>query len=237
MKSIFPLLLSALFFVSCSRSMYYRPAASQPDVTDVIYTQGVPALRNSIQGCEVVAELTSRGATYMDLNLYIRNNSDSAFTFDPSGMEVHGYDRNGNRDAYRVFTAEQYIRHRDTRNAIIAGAVVVATVATVIAVSQNSGSSDIETPSRVTYDAVNFAYDLSWFLAWTIPMAAEEPPPAPPASSPDFLLRTHTLYPGEAVQGIVKLRANSEYDHKILVEVPVNGGYAQFVFDGAKQKF
>ena len=73
------------------------------------------------------------------------------------------------------------------------------------------------------------------WMAWTLPAETEEPPP-PPASSPDFLLRDHTLYPGEAVQGVVKVRAEADFKNKILVEVPVNGAYAQFVFERAKRR-
>ena len=82
-------------------------------------------------------------------------------------------------------------------------------------------------------DVLNLAYDITWWMAWTIPDSVDEMPP-PPESSPDFLLREHTLYPGDAVQGIVKLRANADYKNKILVEVPVNGVYTRFVFDRSK---
>jgi len=84
-------LLAVLFFSSCSPRLFYEPATNQPDVSDVVYTHGVPALRTSIQGCEVVAELSSRGEKDMNLNVYIRNNSDSAFTFQPAQVQVHGY--------------------------------------------------------------------------------------------------------------------------------------------------
>lgn len=244
MKPGFALLLAALFLSSCSRSFYYMPAKIQPDASDVVHTHGVPALRTSIQGCEVVAELGSKGERDMSLNVYIRNNSDSAFTFEPGQVQVHGYNLVGERVPFRVFTAEEYIHWKNTRDAIIAGVAIVATVATVAIIANNTNDNNSGNhhtnqysgdDAQVIGDVFNFAYDLSWWMAWTIPAAEEELPP-PPAYSSDFLLREHTLYPGDAVQGIVKVRAKAEYKNKILVEVPVNGAYAQFVFDRAKHK-
>lgn len=226
------LLVAALFFSACNRRMIYRPAPVQPDPSDLIYTHGIPALRTSIQGCEVVAELSSRGERDMNLNLYIRNHSDSIFTFRPDQVLVHGYNSARQRVPFRVFGAEEYIRWKNTRDALIAAGVLVAAVATVIIVHETTGGSSAGGGEsyRYAYSGADFVYDLTWWLAWTIPSVAAEPLP-PPAYSPDLLLRDHTLYPGEAVQGIVKVRANPEYKRKILVEVPVNGAYAQFVFD------
>jgi len=226
------LLLAALFFTSCSQRFMYRPSLVQPDATNVIYSHGVPALRTSIQGCEVVAELTSKGERDMNLNLYIRNNSDSIFTFHPEQVQVHGYNHTRQRIPYRVFGAEEYIRWKNTRDALIAAGVVVATVAMVVAINEASGGGSGGDGKANNYwsDGMGFAYDLTWWMAWTIPSMIDAPLP-PPAYSPDLLLRPHTLYPDEAVQGIVKVRANPAYKNKILVEVPVNGAYAQFVFD------
>lgn len=232
-------LLAALFFASCAQRMFYRPAEHQPDVSNLIYTNGVPALRTSIQGCEVVAELTSKGERDMNLNLFIRNNSDSAFTFQPEQVQVHGYNHARQKVPYRVFEAEEYIRWKNNRDALIAAGVLVATVATIVAIDRATDSGGHNNGAEVVNNVsvgIDFVYDLTWWLAWTIPVVADNPPP-PPAYSPDFLLRTHTLYPGEAVQGIVKVRAETEYKNKILVEVPVNGAYAQFVFDKADRPY
>ena len=240
MKPGFAFLLCALFLSSCAPSLYYQPAKTQPDVSDVVRSRGVPALRTSIQGCEVVAELSSKGERDMNLNLYIRNNSDSAFTFEPGRVEVHGYDMAGRKTPFRVFTAEEYIRWKNRRDALIAGAAIVATVATVAIIANNSkgsnsrsGHSDYSGGEAIA-DVLHLAYDVTWWMAWTIPDAVEELPP-PPESSPDFLLREHTLRRGQAVQGVVKVRAVAEFKNKILVEVPVNGAYAQFVFDRARR--
>ena len=231
------LLFAVLILTSCNPTLFYRPAEVQPDVSDVVYALGVPALRTTVQGCEVVAELTSKGERDMNLNVYIRNNSDSMFTFMPEQAKVRGYNGAGQWATYRVFEAEEYIRWKNTRDALVAAGVVVATVATVVAIdratdsrprNRNNNRQEFNNVSA----GIDLVFDLGWYLAWTIPMVADNPPP-PPAYSPDFLLRAHTLYPGEAVQGIVKVRAETEFKNKILVEIPVNGAYAQFVFDKA----
>lgn len=238
LRLIFPL-LAALFLSSCARRMLYEPAANQPDASNVVYTHGVPALRSSIQGCEVVAELTSRGEKDMNLNVYVRNNSDSAFTFQPSLVKVRGYDGAGQWTPYRVFEADEYIRWKNRRDALIAAGIIVATVATILIIDEltddNSGRNNTN-EYRYASDGVDFFYDFSWWLTWTIPAAASEEPPSPPITSSDLLLRPHTLYPGEAVQGIVKVRAKLDFKDKILVEVPVNGAYAQFVFDRTQRR-
>lgn len=243
MKPGLAILLCAMFLSSCAPALYYQPAKTQPDVSKVVYARGVPALRTTVQGCEVVAELSSKGEKDMSLNLYIRNNGDSAFTFEPGQVEVHGYNMMGQKKPYRVFTAEEYIHWKNTRDAIIAGVAIVATVATVAIIANNTKGSDSkagnanyyasENGAEVFVDVLNLAYDISWWMAWTIPDNVDEMP-SPPESSPDFLLREHTLYPGDAVQGIVKLRADAGYKNKILVEVPVNGVYTRFVFDRSK---
>lgn len=234
-------LLAALALTSCNPAFFYRPASIQPDHADVVYSHGVPALRTTVQGCEVVAELTSKGERDMSLNLYIRNNTDSAFTFFPREVEAHGFNSVSRRTPYRVFGADEYIRWKNNRDAWIAAGVIVATVATVVAIDRatDSGSNNNNNNNNQNNAGdfssvaagIDFVYDLTWWMAWTVPVAAEELPP--PAYSPDFLLREHTLYPGEAVEGIVKVRAVAEYKNKILVEVPVNGAYAKFVFDRA----
>ncbi len=214
MKPGFAFLLGALLLSSCAPSLFYQPAKTQPDVSDLVHSHGVPALRTSIQGCEVVAELSSKGERDMNLNLYIRNNSDSAFTFEPGRVEVHGYDMAGRKTPFRVFTAEEYIHWKNTRDAIIAGAAIVATIATVAIIANNTKGSHSNSLQQllssgdagVIVDVLHLAYDVTWWMAWTIPDSDEELPP-PPESSPDFLLREHTLHPGQAVQGIVKVRS------------------------------
>jgi hypothetical protein len=60
------------------------------------------------------------------------------------------------------------------------------------------------------------------------------PGPSSSVFSPiDGLLRPHTLYSGEELRGIIKVQAHKT--DKILVEIPIDGIYKQFVFDSRKK--
>ncbi len=230
MKTIFLFLSVALLGTSCSQSFYYRPTADQPDQTELIYNQGVPSLRATVPNAEVATDLTSQGQSLLNLGVFIRNDGDSLVTFLPEGVRVSGFNAAGQRKEFRVFTAEQFIRRRNRQNAIIAGAVVVATVATVIAVNNESGNSGNGEPDN------NHHYNDNswWWWAWSAPPIWIGDASAPFASS-DGLMRAQTLYSGESVQGLIKVKSDPEFRAKILVEVPVNGAYAKFVF-GAQQR-
>ncbi|MEO6759813.1 MAG: hypothetical protein ABIO24_10200, partial [Saprospiraceae bacterium] len=153
-------------------------------------------------------------------------------TFAPEGVRVSGFNAAGERREYRVYTAEQFIRRRNRQHAIIVGAVVVATVATVVAVNNEAGSS-----ANTDYGSNHYhSNDTWWWWAWSAPTIwiGPDAPPTPYAST-DGLLRTQTLYAGESVQGLIKVKSDPNFRDKILVEVPVNGAYAKFVF-GAQQR-
>ena len=175
MKPLFFLALLGTFaLASCSRIYYYEPADNQPDASDVIYTKGVPALRSNLQGCEVVAELTSKGERDMNLNLYIRNNTDSSFTFFPKDVQAYGFNYINKRIPYRVFGAEEYIRWKNTRDALIAAGIIVATVATVVAIDRatdggGGGSNNLEDVGNGVSAGIDFVYDLTWWMAWSWP--------------------------------------------------------------------
>ncbi len=237
MKPIFFFFTFALLGVSCSQSFYYRPTADQPDQTTVVYNQGVPALRSLVPNAEVAADLTSQGQSMLNLGVFVRNEGDSLVTFLPEGVRVYGFNANGQRKEYRVFTAEQFIRRRKRQNAIIAGAVVVATVATVVAINNdnNNRHSNVDSGNDHHYYNDNNNW---WWWAWSAPsiwIGNDGPPP--PYASTDGLLRPQTLYSGESVQGLIKVKSDPEFRDKILVEVPVNGAYAQFVFGRMERRY
>jgi len=62
-------------------------------------------------------------------------------------------------------------------------------------------------------------------------------PPAPFNGPVDGLLRPHTLYGREELRGIVKVQARLGFTDKIMVEIPIDGGYKQFVFDRRERRF
>ncbi len=234
MKPIFLLLTLALLGTSCSHAFYYRPTADQPDQTTVIYNQGVPALRSLVPDAEVATDLTSQGQSMLNLGVFVRNEGDSLVTFQPERVRVYGYNANGQRREYQVYSAEQFIRRRNRQNAIIAGAVIVATVATVVAINSDAGSNSNVEPGN-NYRNNNNDW---WWWAWSAPSIwIGSDGPAPPYTSTDGLLRTQTLYGGESVQGLIKVKSDPNFREKILVEVPVNGAYAQFAFGREQRRY
>ncbi|MCY7330053.1 MAG: hypothetical protein LH618_15980 [Saprospiraceae bacterium] len=236
MKPIFLFLAFALFGTSCSLSFYYRPAANQPDQTTVVYNQGVPSLSALVPGAEVSTDLTSQGQSMLNLGVFVRNEGDSLVTFLPEGVRVYGYNAKGQRKEYRVFTAEQFIRRRNRQNALIAGAIVVATVATVVAVNNDvSNGANVDSGNAPRYNQNNNNW---WWWAWSAPSLWIGPNgPREPYSSSDGLLRTQTLYSGESVQGLIKVKSDPEFRHKIVVKVPINGVYAEFVFGKMERRY
>ena len=101
-------------------------------------------------------------------------------------------------------------------------------MATVVAINNDAGNNSNAEPGGGYYNNNNNNW---WWWAWSAPSIWIGPDgPPPPYASTDGLLRTQTLYGGESVQGLIKVKSDPEFREKILVEVPVNGAYAQFVF-------
>ena len=235
MKSA-PVLLSLFFGLSaCVSTYYYRPAASQPGQKEAVYTRGLPGLRSQQFGADLTAGLSARGEKDLSLMVYVYNDSDSAYTFYPEDVKVTGYDAFNRTQPLRVFGAEEYIRWKNTRDILIASAVVIGTVAAVVAISEASGGSDrpSRNPERIS-GAERLAITLDWIdfsMYAGFAIAANNQPPPEPIMPEDGLLRTHTIYPGEAIQGVVKIRGKANFMEHLLVEVPVNGAYHKFVFE------
>ncbi len=67
------------------------------------------------------------------------------------------------------------------------------------------------------------------------------PPPAVVAPNPavfapvDGLLREHTLLAHEALAGQIKVQKHPNFNKKLLIEVPIDGRYVKFVYDGKER--
>lgn len=235
--------LSVLLLGACAYS-YYKPAATQPGQTEAVYTRGVPGLRSQQYGADLTAGLSAKGEKDLTLQLYLYNDSDQAYTFEPDGIRVSGYDAFGAMRPLRVFEATEYIKWKRNRDLMIGAIAVVGTVAVILLVSELS-SNKSRSSGRSGGNANrpdwtrNYYYNPIEWIDFSLNTAllirsASPPPQSAPAIPEDGLLRRHTIYPGEAVQGIVKVRGQSNFMHRILVEVPVNGAYHQFVFDNRR---
>jgi len=230
MKPILLFLTLVFLGTACSQAYYFRPASEQPEQTEVIYNQGVPSLRSNLPNVEVATDLTSQGESMLNLGVFVRNDGDSLITFSPENVRVIGYNAAGEGKPFRVFSAEQFIRRRNRNNALIAGAVIVATVAV-----------NNESASQTNLDSGNHSYyngnNNWWWWAWSTPTIVLGPDAPPPYASSDGLLRTQTMYQGESVQGLIKVKSDPYFRNKIVVEVPVNGSYAKFVFGAKERRF
>jgi hypothetical protein len=214
----YPILLliaTMALFSSCSRTFFYQPADQQPERTTIDYINGVPDLRAKATDGDVAATLTTNGGSgFLNLNLAVFNLGDTSFTFEPEMVKAYGYNKSGQRKELRVFSAREFIKRRNTKNAIIIGAVAAVAITAAVAGS-SSGRHSFFQP---------------WFVINT-------PFNSAPYTPRDGLLRSHTLYEDEALQGVVKIKKNLDYNEKIFVEVPVNGEYVKFVFEDMVRKF
>lgn len=237
MRTTLILLGTLLGFSACVSTFYYRPSASQPGQMDAVYTKGLPGLRSQQFGADLTAGLSARGEKDLELLIYLYNDGDSAYTFDPKEVKASGYDAFGQMKPLRVFGAEEYIRWKNTRDILIGSAIVIGAVVAIVAISEatdhkshGSGGGNNAAARHSNYsttlDWIDFSVNTSYLLA-----GALRPPTRVPEMPEDGLLREHTVYPGEAIQGVVKIRGSEPFLHRILVEVPVKGAYHKFVFE------
>lgn len=234
----------SLALVSCSTFYRFQPAAEQPDLSTVRYINGVPALQSQFNGASITADLQTQGKRDMTLNLSVLNSGLQAFDFFPENIKVTGFDASGKSVVFQVLSAEQFIRHQRNQSRIIAGVAAVAAAAAVVAVATSDNDKhpdpDPVQPCSRELDA-DFWYTVSAapalvLEASAINAAVNNTPPAPYVPS-DGLLRRHTLYPDEGLQGVVKIRAQPEFLSKVVVEIPVRDGVAPFAFDRPGKQF
>jgi hypothetical protein len=220
-NSVLFLLAAVVLLTSCNRVFYYKPAAEQPDNTRLTYNHGLPNLTGNTGECEITAEMVTRNSSgFLDLGLFIRNETDSLITFFPDQVKAYGFTASGNRKELKVYTAKEYIRYRNTRDAIIVGSIAALAIAGTVA------AANATPPSEGLNNTTNFI--APWPMFWG---------PVPPFASHDGLIREHTMYKNEGMAGNIKIRKDDVFNHKYLLEVPVNGRYVKFVFDERMRRF
>jgi hypothetical protein len=227
---VIALFFAAIFTSSCAFVYYYKPAGNQPETTKLTYNHGMPNLTGSTGDCEITAEvLTRSNSNFLDLGLYFRNLTDSSITFLPEEVVAYGYNKAGKSKKLSVYTAKEFIRNRNTRNAIIAGTIVAVAVATAIAAEHSGGSGNNGNEGNFN----NF-----WFPAPPVIVAPVVAPGVPiPHAAHDGLLRQHTMLAQEGLAGNIKVRKNPNFSEKLLIEVPINGRYVKFTFDGKERRW
>lgn len=209
---------------SCQRQYFYRPAATQAETAKPVYNQGIPSLRFEENGIELSLDLTAHNHRDLNLSLHIRNHSDSVFNFFPEQIRATGFNAAGAKTDLRVFTPRQYQRRRNAQIALISTTVAAGAMAGALAIASQI---DDEAPAE---DATDDADGWYWVTA-TAPCILLLPDARPGVIPGSGLLRTHSISPGEAVQGVVKVQGRSSFSDKIVVEIPIDGAYKRFVFD------
>ncbi|MBK6930558.1 MAG: hypothetical protein IPH12_06670 [Saprospirales bacterium] len=238
--------LLALLLLGACAQYYYTPAGTQPGQTEAVYTRGLPGLRSQQYGADLTAGLSAKGENDLALQVYLYNDSDSAYTFYPEDVRVSGYDAFGHMQPLRVFEASEYKKWKRNRDILIGTAVVVGTVALILVISElskdNNKKSSRNNNAQNHNEWANFYYydpigwiDFSFHIAYAAGTHGAPPPQSEPRIPEDGLLRAHTIYPGEAIQGIIKVRGKSNFMERLLVEMPVNGAYHKFAFDNRQR--
>lgn len=218
MRAAFILSLLVILTSSCAGLRIFEPAYEQNANAEVLRYDGKPYIRSVMERTEVSAQLIKAGRRNVVLDVFFYNDTDLHFTISPNDVKVTGYNELGVPATFRVFTAEQFIRRRNTRSSIIGGAVALVSLASVIALAADGVA------------AGGVENQLLWWGIGTLPSVVGATRPVAPYLADDGLARPHTLFPGKAYQGNVMIRGNPEYFHLIEIQVPINVVWHRFDF-------
>jgi len=224
MKHLLLLLVWAFFTGSCARSYYFQPAAEQNANTEVMHSNGIPYIQSVLEKAEVSVLMTARGEQNINLDLLCYNDGGVPFDLKPEQIRVTGYSPEGIPAPFRVFSAEQYIRRRNTRNALISGAVLAVSIAGVIALGETGGG------------AASSVDGLVWGLSTVAPLALNSAQSSFYVPD-DGLARPHTLLPAAGYRGTVMVRGKKDHLHRVEIMVPVNGLSHRFDFERRTRRF
>lgn len=214
MRSLLTTLLLIVVFCACGVPRVIFPAAEQNTNVETLLHDGKPYLRSVMEKTEVSAQLVSIDGSSLALDLFFYNNTDEQFLIDPSNVQVTGFNAFGIPRTFRIFSAAEYIRRRNTNNAIVGGLLLVATVASVVTMVDAGVPTD----------------QVLLFGAGAVPSLVNDFGLMTPISNEDGLARPHNLFPETAYRGRVMLRGYEEYFHKVQVNVPANGIMHRFDF-------
>lgn len=221
MMRFLPLLLPIALLSSCASGHYFIPARDQGANNEILYYKGIPYIRSTIERTEVSAKVTSRGGRTIAVDLLCHSDEDRLVEVNPTQLSAIGFDALGAPEQFRVFTAEEFIRRRNTRNAIVGGAMALVTIGAVIASVDGFGSG-------------NPAFDPSLAI-WGFGTAANialSNDPGTPFISDDGLARPHTLMPGETYRGVVMMSGKRKYQERLELTFYLNGMPHRFYFNG-----
>jgi hypothetical protein len=218
MRTTTILFLLVSLAASCASPRVIHPAADQEAKVETLRHDGKPYLRSVLHKTEVSAQLTSLGGRKLALDLFFYNEAYRQFLVNPMEVQVTGFNAWGIPQAFRLFSAEEYIRRRNTRNAVAGGiglAVAVASAVVLLDAAPAGGGA--------------LGSELLWLGASTLPPIVGSFAPEP-VFAEDGLARPHNLFPETAYRGAIMIQGDKRYFHRIQVSVPAGSIWHRFDF-------
>jgi hypothetical protein len=229
MRHVIFLLVLLMLGAGCASNYYYQPAQKQNDQVETFFNHGLPALHQRVGDVGVTAELHAH-PRYFSLGLFIKNVGDADFEFDPGTIKVWGYNAKGEGHRLTTYSADQFVKRERRRNLIIAGVATAVLIGTAVAVAESNSTSNSSAKDVTNNNNDNWCFDSG--IWWWGDFSTPTPSPGTAGS----LLRKHTLFKDEGLQGVVKIGQQSGFTDKIIVEIPVHGERIRFVYDGRTKK-
>ena len=224
MRNIFFFISTCFLLGGCAGNHYYQPAEQQNEQVETFFYHGQPALHQRVGDAGVTAELQAQ-PRYYSLELFVKNVGDSEVEFDPATVQAWAYNARGEGQKLTTYSAEQFVKREKKRNLIIAGVATAVLIGTAVAVAEshstNSQSSNNYSDNNRNND---WCFD-SGFWWW-----GDFSSPTPTVGARGSLLRKHTIFQDESLQGVVKIGRKRGFDDKIVVKMPLNGEEVKFVF-------
>lgn len=211
-----------LVFSSCaSYRTFYTPQVDSASGQQKLHLHGAESVTTKQPNARITLQLQKVHNREVNLLLSVVNDSETSFTFDPTQISATGYNNVGAGQSLKVMTPKQLAKRKARSQALTTG-LLVATGTLAIATAANNANY-----YPYGYDPLFW----TWFLLLD---DSNTPPPTPPMvfKSPDGIIRTHTLRPGEELQGIVKIKCRNGFTEKVKLHVPVHGSDAKFEFSG-----
>ncbi len=208
MMRFLPVLLPIVLLSSCASGYYFVPAKDQSTNTEILYYKGIPYIRSTIERTEVSAKVTSRGGRTIAVDLLCHSDEDRSVEVNPACLSATGFDALGTPNQFRVFTAEEFIRRRNTRNAIVDGAMALVTIGALL-----DPSLTIWNFSTAANIVLNNNSSTSFI-------------------SDDGLAMPHTLLPEQTYRGVVMMSGKLKYQERLELTFFLNGMPHRFYFNG-----
>ncbi len=222
-KIAFIYIACLLTLSSCAwHRTFYTPQIDKAAGQQKLLLHGAESVIAMQPNAKITLQLQKVNNRQAQLVLSVANKSEESFTFDPTQITAVGYGNAGAGKRLKVLTPKQVAKRHARDRALVAGLILTSGAAVAVANASDPG----------TYSP--YCYDPFLWTSLALFNASEDFQPSPPPvfRSPDGLLRSHTLMPGEELQGIVKIICRPDFVERILLKIPVQGTETTFEFSG-----